>query len=53
MPGVIKTMKCPYCHKEFEPDGEEETKMILTKSHYDKLMRFACIGEVALSRAKK
>ena len=44
-------MKCPKCGHEFETD--EEDKVIMNMNKYDELIRFACIGEVALSRVKK
>ena len=43
-------MKCPYCNRDFDPEEEEEIKVIISKVVYDKLMRFACIGEIALAK---
>ena len=44
-------MKCPKCGHEFETD--EENKILISEKKFEKLMRFACIGEVALARVKK
>ena len=43
-------MKCPKCHYEFDAEEEEEDKVIVNLKKYEKILRFACIGELALAK---